>query len=465
VLTIHSDKRDKFCDGVSRRNFLKVGALGLGGLTWSDLLRQQAGAADPARTTPKSVIMVYLFGGPSHIDTYDLKPEAPAEYRGEFRPMRTNVAGTHICELMPRQARIADKMTIIRNMDFTQPALGAHSPVYIYGGHLADVKTVTFPAFGSILSKLWSDGRAPLPGGLGGLPPYVALDNYDVYTAWLGLAHKPFVPAPLRALPLLNDNHPDIVNVASLRNLGLASGLTLERLHDRTVLLSSFDTMRREVDNAHGSMRAIDSFQARALAMVTDPKVREAFDVSREPESVRDRYGKVPQLLLARRLAEAGVPLIQLTIDGAGHQLRALGNGWDTHGSNFQQLRGALPEYDQAIAAFITDLCDRGLSNNVATVIWGEFGRTPRVNGSAGRDHWPQAGFTLMAGGAWKTGQVIGGTDNRGGRPGGGAYTPDNVLATVYRHLGVDAERTTIVDPTGRPRYLLRDPKPVQEVL
>jgi hypothetical protein len=460
MLTISSANHGKLCNGVTRRDFLTIGALGLGGLTWADLLRAQPSAA----TRPKSVIMVYLFGGPPHLDMYDMKPNAPAEYRGEFRPAPTNVPGIDICELMPRQAQIADKFTIVRNMDFTQPTLGAHSPVYIYGGNLLDAKTCNHPVFGSVLSKLWSERAIPAPA-CGNLPPYIALDNYDMYTAWLGKAHRPFVPAPLRALPLLNDNHPDVVNPADLRNLGLSTGLTLERVQDRTALLRTFDSMRREVDNPQGSLVAADASQTRALAMMTDPQVRDAFDINRESPRVRESYGKVPQLLLARRLAEAGVPLIQVTIDGAGHQLRALGNGWDTHGNNFQQLRGALPEYDHAIAGFLTDLHERGLYDNVATIIWGEFGRTPRVNGSAGRDHWPQAGFTLFAGGGWRMGQVIGATDARGERPRGNAYTPQNVLAMAYRHVGIDPGRTTVTDPTGRPHYLLRDPRPIQELI
>jgi hypothetical protein len=177
MLTIPGEKGGRFCDGLSRRSFLRVGALGLGGLTWADLLRLRAHGS--ASSTPKSLIMVYLFGGPAHLDMYDLKPDAPAEYRGEFRPIHTNVPGMDICELMPRQARIADKFTIIRNMDFTQPALGAHSPIYLYGGNLADTKTVSFPGFGSILSKLWNEAGIRRSN----IPPYVALDNYDTYTA------------------------------------------------------------------------------------------------------------------------------------------------------------------------------------------------------------------------------------------------------------------------------------------
>ena len=460
MLTVWSGKQGRFCDGTSRRNFLKAGTLGLGGLTLAGLPRLRAERAVEARSARKSVIMVYLFGGPSHLDMYDLKPDAPAEYRGEFKPIQTNVPGLQICELMPLQAKVADKMAIVRNMDFKQGPVGAHSPVYIYGGQLADPTTVTFPAVGSLISKLWSDARSR-----GSLPPCVALDNYDAYTAWLGTAHRPFVPSPLRANSLLNDGHPAIVPVGTMKSLELPKGMTLERLQDRAALCRSFDAVRRELDNAQGGLAAVDVFQAQALSMIADAKVRQAFDVSQEPHRVVQRYGKVPQLLLARRLAEAGVPLVQMTIDGAGNQLPALGNGWDTHGKNFQQLRLALPDYDRAIHALITDVYDRGLDRDVLVVIWGEFGRTPRVNPEAGRDHWPDAGFTLLVGGGLQMGQVIGATDARAARPVGGSYTPQNVLALVYQHLGIDAAKTTIPDATGRPQYLLHDPRPIKELI
>jgi hypothetical protein len=439
----------------SRRNFLTAGSLGIAGLTLADLLRLEAeGVATPRA---RSVIMVYLFGGPSHLDMYDLKPEAPAEFRGEFKPIKTNVPGCDICELMPEQARIADRFTLVRNMDFAQGKVGAHSPVYLYGGDLADPKTATFPAIGSILSKV-----QPRRGSL---PPCVALDNYDAYSGWLGTAHRPFVPMPLPAIPVLNDAHPAVVPVGRLKGLDLARGMTLDNLGDRAALRGAFDGLRRELESVPGTLAGVDAFHTQALTMLSDPRVAEAFDASREDPRLLDRYGKVPQLLLARRLAEAGVPLIQTTIDGAGNQLPALGNGWDTHGDNFKQLRAALPDYDRSISALITDLYDRGLDEEVLVVIWGEFGRTPKINGQAGRDHWPQAGFTLFVGGGLRMGQVIGGTDARGTRPVGGSYTPQNVLALVYRHLGIDPAKTTITDPTGRPHPLLSDPEPIKELI
>ena len=228
-------------------------------------------------------------------------------------------------------------------------------------------------------------------------------------------------------------------------------------------MLRYFDTMNRQLDNARGTLAALDANQTQALGMLTEPKVREAFDISREPLRLREAYGRVPQLLLARRLVEAGVPLVQLSVGGAGQG--SLQNGWDTHGDNFGRLGRQLPEFDQAVATFISDLYDRGLNDDVLAVIWGEMGRTPRINGSSGRDHWPQAGFTVMAGGGLKMGQVVGATDRRAERAVGTPYTPHNVLSMAYRFLGIDVERTTISDPTGRPHYLLRKRNPIVELM
>ncbi len=414
-------RKQRFCDGVSRREFLRVGALTVGGLTLADVLRSQAAGA--AAATGKSVIMIYLPGGPTHLDTYDMKPEAPVEFRGEFRPIKTNVPGVDICELMPLQAKIMDKMAILRGVKFVDE----HSPHQVMTGF---PDRIMRPAFGSIVSYL--KGRQE------GLPPYVSL-NYNsraedpVYT---GTAHRPFVPSG-----------------PGLENLGLVSGVSLDRLHNRKELLGHLDTIRREVDYG-GSLAGVDAFTARALDMVTSKDAREAFDVEKEPREVRDRYGRENmEFLKARRLVEAGVSVVTLAT-----------GGWDTHSDNFNSMRKQLPRIDQGIHALVTDLHERGLGKDVAIVMWGEFGRSPRIGAGAGRDHWGPAGFALMAGGNFKHGQAIGETDSHGDRSKGTPMTPSNVLATLYHHLGINPA-TTLPDNNGRPMYLLDDRELVKELI
>jgi hypothetical protein len=457
-MLISSNSRQSFCDGVSRRNFLKVGALGLGGLGLADLLRLRSQAGHSS--SPKSVILICLPGGPSHLEMYDMKPEAPAEYRGEFSPIPTNVPGLDICEYLPLQTKIADKLAVVRNMTFTQPDHQMHE---VYTGFPAAPKAPfgsppIRPAVGSIISKLQT--RRSL------LPPYISIGGPEFYNVaasevplWLGPAHAPFEPKP-----------------EDLGNLALKEGMTLDRLGDRQTLRKSFDHLRRDLDTS-GQMEGVDYFQSKAVDMMTSQAVREAFDISREPQSVRDLYGpdtkfnwyyqlgqtwRSSRFLLARRLAEAGVPLITLT-EG----------GWDDHGkvndaspvgNLFQRMKEKLPAYDRSIYALVTDLYQRGLDKDVAVVVWGEFGRTPRVNFAGGRDHWPRSGFAMFFGGGFRTGQVIGETDARGERPVSKGYSPQNVFATLYRHLGIDPDQSTYQEPSGRPLHLLDDTRPISEL-
>jgi hypothetical protein len=379
--------------------------------------------------------MVYLAGGPSHIDTYDMKPDAPLEYRGEFKPIQTNVPGIDICGLMPLQAKIADKLAIVRNMRFHQDQ---HLPHELLTGY-SDSKSAPFstrPGIGSVVSRLRSDA-----GLLGSLPPYVALDGF-AFPAYLGAAHRPFTPGPGRATDNLEPRR-----------------ISRECLSERKELLRSLDTLRRDLDDARGNLKATDAFTAQALAMITGPDARDAFDLNREPDKVRARYGSNTQLLLALRLAAAGVSLITVSVPGA----------WDTHHNNFAILRELLPQLDQGVSALVGDLHERGLDKQVAIVVWGEIGRTPRINKPddgrlPGRDHWPQAGFALFAGGGFKVGQAIGATDERAGSPKGHAYTPQNVLATLYHVLGIDPA-TTLPDHNGRPMYLLDEREKLTELL
>jgi len=423
--------------GISRRDFLRVGALGLGGLTLADLFRLRGTAAGGAR---KAVIMIYLYGGPSHIDLYDLKPDAPAEIRGEFKPIHTNVPGFDISELMPLQARLADKLALVRGLEFNSDD---HTADWIFRGTFPDKNR---PVFGSVVSRL---------RGGSVLPPYVALGGEYVSDpgepAYLGMAHRPFVPSG-----------------PGLANLGLTNGMTLDRLDDRKALLTALDTLRRDLDDK-GGMAGMDAYTARALAMISSPQTRDAFDPSREPESVRARYGKVSQLLLARRLVEAGVSVVTLSLSNA-----VLGGHWDTHAfdlpggkkpeSGFAVLRRIAPLFDRLLTTLVSDLHDRGLDKDVAVVAWGEMGRTPRVNKNGGRDHWGPAGLVLFAGGGMKMGQVIGATGPHGDRSRGLPYRPSNVLATLYELLGIDPA-ATLPDYTGRPMYLLDDPRPIAELL
>jgi hypothetical protein len=433
--------------GLSRRAFFQVGALGLGGLTLADLFRLQAHGAVPADTPGKSIIMVYLPGGPSHIDMYDMKPDAPVEIRGEFRPIRTNVSGIDICELMPLQTRIADKFALVRG--FTTP--GGHDSRELTTGFRSGVYR---PAFGSVVSRL-----RPTQGS--GLPPYVTLIEesnlpFGQDPAYLGPAHAPLS-----------------IRGEGMANLTLARGITVERLGDRTSLLRRFDAVRRDVDAGHD----LDPFTARALEMITTTRARDAFDLNREPRRLRDLYGPSEgsqSFLLARRLVEAGVRVVTLCggwdNDGQGGSSSNLSN-WDTHDANFPKLRKQLPNLDRALYALLTDLHTRGLERDVAVVVWGEMGRAPRVGvpnpgsnaTSTGRDHWP-TGFVLLAGGGLRVGQVVGATDRRGDHPVTRSYTPQNLLATMYHVLGIDPEQT-FLDHLGRPQYLLDDRDPIAELL
>jgi hypothetical protein len=439
MLNIWGRNAGRHCHGISRRSFLKVGALSVGGLTLADLLRLRAAVAEKPRSVNKAVIMVYLNGGPSHMDMYDLKPDAPVEYRGEFKPTQTNVPGMDICELFPLQAKIADKYAIVRNMKFQQMG---HTAPELYTGFLKGDR----PSFGSVVSKLRQDGGIHTP-----LPPYVYFGdaNHVGHPGFLGKAHEAYIPGPKAA------------------NLGMARDMTLERVNDRRELLKSFDSMRRDLDDGHGSMAGVDAFTAQALEMITTNKARDAFDIGKEPESVRAKYGKGTEYLQARRLVEADVPVV--TITPQNHNVPSKCNGqWDHHDHIFECLRVVLPQLDRTLYALLTDLHDRGLEKDVLVVVWGEMGRTPRVGTqkgtTGGRDHWPQAGFTLLAGGGLQMGQVVGATNPRGETPKGQPYTPQNVLATIYHVLGIDPA-TTLLDHQGRPIYLLDDRRMIEELV
>ncbi len=436
-------------DLFDRRDFLRLGALGLGGLTLADVLRLRALA--PGGSKPRAVIMVCLAGGPSHMDMYDLKPAAPADYRGEFRPIRSKVPGFDLCEHMPLQAKIADKLALVRTVQFVEPM--QHELEEVYTGF---PKSARRPSFGSVISRFRGAAQA--------LPSYVSLD-YNTGTAayespqYLGAAHRPL----------------QLAGTAGVRNLSLPYQVSRPRMDDRRGLLNAFDDFRRDVDTRRES-QDMDAYTARAFDIITSPRAREAFDTSREPDRVRERYGskddkyiyvgKRPdspwegsKFLLARRLVEAGVPVVTLRAGGWDHHGNVVSSAG---GTIFLSLRSALPLLDRSIHALVTDLHERGLDKEVLVLIWGEFGRTPKISQN-GRDHWPDTGFALFAG-AVRGGQVVGETDSRGERPRTRGVGAQNVLGTVYHALGIDPKQK-VLDFSGRPMQLLDDGEPIAELV
>jgi Protein of unknown function (DUF1501) len=427
--------RARYCDGISRRNFLQVGAASAAGLTLADFLRADESRQQDASYSRKSIINVYLGGGPSHMDTFDLKPEAPKEFRGEFQPIDTNVPGVQICELLPRLASMMDQLAIIRSIS---GLFEEHSPHQTETGW-SDQSLRTSggrPSLGSVVAKLHGANN-------GTAPTFVDLTGHTRH-GYLGSVYGAFRP-----------------DGEGRANLKLAGGVTTNRLDDRQRLLSGLDRLKRDAD-ASGSMKAMDSFAERAVSVITSGNVAHALDLSQEDPRLRERYlggGNAPhqendRFLVARRLISAGVRCVSLSW-----------GGWDTHGDNFGHLKRQLPPFDQGLAVLIEDLAAHGLLRDTIVVVWGEFGRTPRVNTGAGRDHWPRAMSVLLAGGGLQTGQVIGATNRLGEQPRDRPVHLQEVFATLYQHMGIDPKYTTLVDNNGRPQYLVDHNSSVRELL
>jgi hypothetical protein len=458
-----------FCPGpVSRRKFLGLGALALGGLGYADLLRLQssAKAADSSADNDNAVILLWLPGGAPHMEMYDLKPDAPAEYRGEFNPIRTNVPGLDVGEHLPLHAKHADKFAVIRSIAHTFSDHGGGHKRFLTGRD--PFQPVGFvndhPMVGSIVAKC-REGRNV------GLPNYVAgMDNgrqgVDVFSfgaAYLGQATTPFmVPG--------NPSDPKF----GVQNLSIPEGFA-PRMEDRRKLLRSFDRINRDLD-ASGAMRAMDEFERKAVELVTSPRAREAFDLSREPLSVRERYGwhqYGQRALLARRLVEAGCSFVTMVLENpwvAGQpQPKDTTYNWDSHAVNchiFTDSKFRFPFYDRAVTALFEDIYARGLDKKVMVIVTGEFGRTPRISyadGRPGRDHWPQAMSLLVGGGGVTTGQIIGSTNAKGEHPKDRPLSPNDLWATMYKHLGIDPERT-FPDHSGRPMPVLPDGEVIKDL-
>jgi hypothetical protein len=448
MLTILGRTPTSHCDGHSRRHFLRIGGLALGGATLGQVLAAEAAAG--RKPGHKAVIMIYLSGGPSHQDMVDLKMDAPAEIRGAFRPIATSVPGIEICEHLPRMAAAMDKFAIIRSL---HGCPDQHASDLCLSGYPIGPRgrQDNHPSLGAAVSRL----QGPVDPAV---PPFVGLSIKSRhapyanpgYPGFLGPGHAPF--------------QPEGEAMADMR----LTGITLDRLRDRRALLASFDRFRRDADRQE-AYRGADTLAGKAFDVLTSSRLVEAFDLEREDPAVRDRYGRgsadpafgedagphwMDQFLLARRLVEAGVRCVTLSF-----------GSWDRHAANFERLPLQLARLDQGLTALVEDLHARGLDGDVSVVAWGEFGRTPRINKDAGRDHWPQVSCGILAGGGMRTGQVIGSTNRLGEVPQDRPVHYQEVFATLYHRLGIDPGSVTIPDHQGRPQYLVDHREPIRELI
>lgn len=435
MLTIFGKERQQFCDRLSRRQFLQIGGLTLGGLSLPDVLRAEA--EHKAGSKHKGVIMIFLPGGPPHQDMWDIKIDAPREIRGEFNPIKTNVAGIEIGELFPRMAAMSDKLAFIRSIVGAQ---GSHFAFQcLTGRNTRNQPLGGWPALGSVLSKVYGPTDPSVP-------PFVGLSPKMGHMPWadngqpgyLGVSHAPFKPN------------------GEARDDMVLNGVTLDRLGDRKRVLASLDRFRREAD-ATGMMDGLDAFTQQAFGILTSSKLADALDINREDPRLRDRYGRgsaknradggpklLDNFLIARRLIEAGVRCVTLAF-----------SRWDWHGGNFNRAREDCPMLDQGVTALVEDLESRGMLNDISVVVWGEFGRTPKINKNAGRDHWPRVSTAMLAGGGMRTGQVIGATNRLGEYAKERPVHFQEVHATLYTALGIDIDQVKVTDLQGRPRYLV----------
>lgn len=427
---------------VSRRSFLDTALTSsLGSLVLPDILRLQAAGAETRST---AVIFVFLAGGPSQHETFDPKPDAPAEYRGPFQSIPTSVPGIHFSETMPRLASKMTELAIVRSVCHRE---GSHIAEHVVESgyflrNIANALAGEMPALGCVAARVRG-------GGNGGLPGFVSLPHPSAYCgpAHLGRRYAPF---GVNGNPNSSDFH--------VANLARPQQLTAGMLQERQALLRSFNETPRLADDA---ARTIDAYQSQALELLSGDRARRAFDLSQEPDRLRDQYGRNDmgqRMLLARRLVEAHVPFVAVRFTPG------VGPDWDDHADLPGRMTQRAPIYDQGLSALIEDLRQRGLNRDVLVVAMGEFGRTPRMNPNAGRDHWPAVASVLLAGGSYQMGRVIGASDSRGGAVTHAPYPPQSVLAMVYRHLGIDPAMA-FPDFTGRPRHILEEREPIAELL
>ena len=440
----------------SRRTLLQAGSLLLGGVGLPGLYRLRAASQRPQRDT--SVILLWLEGGPSHMETYDMKPDSPVEYRGDFGVTSTNVSGLQVCEHLPGHSRIADKFTLIRSVSHTVTDHPGGAARFLSGYKPRNISKLTsdYPTFDTVISKLREDSATST------VPRFISNKSFfkGGGSAYLGPTAQPFV---FDSSPHLPDYHVRDVRV---------SDDVLPRIHNRRFLLQQVDQLRRSIDS-DGSLMAMDRFQSQAVELLSSSSTANAFDLSRETEETRNRYGRHrmgQSALLARRLVEAGCSMVSLDFGRANRAVPT----WDDHGDAqhiFKAMRTRLPMYDQAITALIEDIYDRGMDQDVLIIATGEFGRTPKVNmGRAatpiapGRDHWANAMSILVSGGGMPMGQIIGSTNSRGEHPVDRPLDPNDFLATVYRFLGIDPDQN-LTNQRGRPIPILPHGKPIRELL
>ena len=458
MLTIYG-KTNRFCDGISRRSFMKIGGFAFGSmasLTLPDILRAEAASGN--RPSHKSIINIFLAGGPPHQDMWDVKSEAPANIRGEFKPIKTNVPGIEICEVFPRIAGMMDKFAVLRAI---VKCAGDHDAYQCMTGwpRRALRSSGGYPAVGSVLAKMLGHIDRAIPPAVGLAAPTVERRWSDSGSpGYLGPAYAPFKPFMVgdqgrpgsQALVGKYENSPGLEAIK-------LKGITLERLRDRQQLLKSVDGFRRDLDQ-HANVQALDAANAAAFDVLSSNKLINALDLSKEDPKTLERYGDgkpykykgdgAPtaneQLLMARRLIEAGCRSVTLSY-----------GRWDSHGANFDLVRHHGSRLDQCVSALVEDLDDRGMLEDVTVVVWGEFGRTPKINKNAGRDHWPAVNCALLAGGGMQMGQVIGSTDRNGAYADERPVHIHEVFSTLYHNLGIDVKTAQLVDRSGRPQYLL----------
>ncbi len=434
----------RYCDGITRRDFVKVGVLSSLGLGVADVLRAQAAGLPPKKDV--SCIFIWLEGGPSHIDMWDPKPDAPSEFRGDFKPIETNVSGIRISEHLPFSARQAHRYSIIRSM--THPSADhGRAQHYMETGMLptsgdfnGKAPNNIHPSFGSIVSKE--------RGVAGPLPPYIALPSIvnSGGSAFLGAGHAPFVIESDPASPQFK-----------VRDVDVPNGLSQSRIGQRQILLDRLNRQDRALENANSNLRSMDTFYQKAHGLITSPEAKKAFDIASEERKTREAYGLTrlgQSCLMARRLVEAGSRFVSVS-----HV------NWDNHTTCCQTLKETLlPTFDRAFATLLEDLQQRGMLDSTLVVVSGDFGRTPRINKDAGRDHWPNVFSVVLAGGGIKGGQVVGASDARGELPADRPVTPEMLAATLFSSLGVDHTRIYHT-PTGRPVQVVSDGKPISELI